>query len=159
MKTRKKEIDVHKLLGISVRSKKIPNISKGRRPIIRKSDEIASVNVSDKENVSSRPVVAKVVAQERRVLSPLRPQVLSPLKQATERNVRESDVVLSPLSSVKKPPGATSTPNVVPRTLFLEPVVETEEREVGEVVLLSDSDCTDTELEAVDEVETGKVFL
>lgn len=156
MKTRKKEIDVHKLLGISVRSKKIPNISKGRRPIIRKSDEIASVNVSDKENVSRRPVVEKVVAHERRVLSPLRPQVLSPLKQATEKYV---DVVLSPLSSVKRAPGATSTPNVVPRTLFPELVVETEEREVEEVVLLSDSDCTDTELEAVDEVETGKVFF
>lgn len=153
MKTRKKKTDEHKNLGISDRSKNIPNKSKLKQPfttLSRSREKAADVNVSDKENVSNQSAVVKVANPERRVLSPL---VLSQSKQ--EINLRGRNVILSPLASgAKGTPGATSTPNVVRRTLFLEVSAATEEPAAA-IVLSDDSDCTDTEFDGVHEETTG----
>lgn len=143
MKTRKKEIDIHKLLGISSRSKKITKNT--QRKQLRRSNENASrsSDVSDKENESNQKSLAVVA------LSPLKSQdVRHQLKPLSSRNVS----VLSPLSVSKANPEATSTPNVVRRTLF--PDVAPKESKVNPVivdsiVLSDDSDCTDDELEIV----------
>ncbi|XP_063704898.1 protein dalmatian [Culicoides brevitarsis] len=151
MKTRKKEIDVKKLLGVSSRSKNIPNKAKELSSRKKTNTSSSSNDVSDKENSSSRPLKPTTTTTSRdanRILSPLKANVSSLAKKTTERNL--SKAILSPLSVQRAIPEATSTPNIVRRSLFpvdVAPVGQQSVQEDADPIVLSDSDCTDTEID------------
>lgn len=143
MKTRQKHIDVLKLLQISDRSKTIRH--KNKQSSKRNRENVSeSLDVSDKENASNRNVCP--------VLSSPRTQVLSPLN---ERNVSRN---FDALSAAK----ATSTPNIVRRTLFPEPVEKEAEvdSDVEDAIVIDDSDVTDTEFDVMDDMQktSGKLL-
>uniref|UniRef100_A0A336M7L5 CSON011626 protein n=1 Tax=Culicoides sonorensis TaxID=179676 RepID=A0A336M7L5_CULSO len=142
MKTRNKTIDVQNLLGISTRSKKV---SKKKLPSNNDENKSNVVDVSDKENAQNQRKLASQNRKQRQILSPLKAksgQELSPVKL--------KNIVMSPLNvlSIRRTaPEATSTPHPVRRSLFVEYVEEENVPKDPDPIILSDSDCTDTEVD------------
>uniref|UniRef100_A0A336M6M9 CSON012654 protein n=1 Tax=Culicoides sonorensis TaxID=179676 RepID=A0A336M6M9_CULSO len=140
MKTRNRTIDVQNLLGISTRSKRV-----SKKKIPSKNDENMSkvVDVSDKENAQNQRKLQSQNLKRRQILSPLK-------AKSGQSPVKLKNIVISPLNvlSIRRTaPEATSTPHPVRRSLFSDCVEEENVPKDPDPIILSDSDCTDTEVD------------